>query len=400
MNKLGAAENDTNKHIPLPTIIMDAIPTESNPTTPEPPDYVNPLEASSRWYLNARASAVRYAASLGFSIHNRMDPPAPSPSREVWLDSKLSKYPGREKIKVEVWNCPRLCVGPRAAIINFHGGGWILGQGTDDARWAGSVLTSLESVVFTVNYRLAPSYPFPTPVEDCVDAVLQIASRAQEFGIDPQSIILSGFSAGASMALASWNVLNYPSRFGYDFTPLEAPIAGITLFYPVLDWTISRPEKRLTCNKPELTLPKGLTDLIDASYVHPAIPREARTDLRLSPGLMSDDMMEKLPPVHLCLCEFDMLLAEGIRFAKRLEAMNKHLTLRIVAGERHGWDNPPPLAPKESVAVEYGEAIQAMAAWLGQAGDTDKESINSMKLKRPRFRRPRYLSLRAMSARY
>ena len=46
------------------------------PTTPEPPDYVNPLEASSRWYLTARAQAVRYAASLGFGIANRSQPAA------------------------------------------------------------------------------------------------------------------------------------------------------------------------------------------------------------------------------------------------------------------------------------------------------------------------------------
>ncbi|KAI9167221.1 Arylesterase [Paramyrothecium foliicola] len=378
---------------------METLPTASNPTTPEPLDYVNPLETSSRWYLNARAQAVRYAASLGFSIHNRVDPPAPSPSRELWLDATISKYPGREKIKVEIWNPPRISIGNRAAIINFHGGGWILGQGTDDARWAGAVLASLDAVVFTVNYRLAPSYPFPIPLEDCVDAICQIAARAAEFGIDPDSIVLSGFSAGANMTLASWIVLQDPSRFGYTLPGPAPSIAGLNLFYPLLDWTISRPEKRTTCTRPDLTLPKGMTDLIDASYIHPSIPRRERTDLRLSPGLMPDQMLATLPPLHLCLCEYDMLLAEGIRFANRLEAMGKTFSMRIVEGERHGWDNPPPIAPKESVGTEYGEAIQAIASWLGQSGDTDQESINSMKTKRPRLRRPKYLSLRSRSAR-
>jgi acetyl esterase/lipase len=376
---------------------MEAIPTASNPTTPEPPDYVNPLETSSRWYLNARAQAIRYAASLGFSIHNRVDPPAPSPSREIWLDSTLSKYAGQQKVRVEVWNPPRISVGTRAAIINFHGGGWILGQGTDDARWVSSVLASIDAVVFTVNYRLAPSYPFPIPVEDCVDAVLQIAARASEFGIDPEQIVLSGFSAGASLALASWVALQDPDGFGYTFKSPAPTIAGLNLFYPVLDWTISRPEKRQTCSRPDLTLPKGMTDLIDASYVHPPIPREQRTDLRLSPGLMSDDTIKKLPPVHLCLCEYDMLLAEGMRFAQRLQTLDKPLTMRIVEGERHGWDNPPPMAPKESVTTEYAEAVQAIASWLGQSGDTDRESINSMKTKRPRLVRPKYLSFRSKS---
>ena len=374
--------------------------TESNPTTPEPPGYLNPLESSSRWYLYARAQAIRQAASLGFSIANRTEPAAPSPTKDIWLDSTLAEYKGKQKIKVEVWVPPTLAVGARAAVINFHGGGWILGQGTDDARWAGTVMASLDAVVFTVNYRLAPSYPFPTPVEDCVDAVCQITRRAGEFGIDPEKIILSGFSAGASNALATWIILHDPGRWNYELSFTPPPIAGISLFYPVLDWTITRPEKRQTCTRPDLTLPKGLTDLIDASYVYPPIPRESRTDPRLSPGLMPDDLFDNLPRIHLTLCEYDMLLAEGLRFAKRLESAQKHFTCRIVEGEKHGWDCPPPMSPKESVTVEYGEAMQTLGKCLGQKNcDVDSASMSSMKTKRPTLKRPKYLSFRSRTYR-
>lgn len=363
------------------------------------PDYENPLEASSRWYLQAKAQTVRYAASLGFSIHNRSDPPAPYHSREIWLDSTLSQWKGRKKIKVEVWNPPRISVGPRAAVINLHGGGWILGQGTDDARWAGAVVCDVDAVVFTVNYRLAPSYPFPTPMEDCVDAVLQIASRASEFGIDPDRIILSGFSAGATNALTSWIVLQDPSPWNYQFPSPPPSILGLVLFYPTLDVTITRPGKRQTCNRPERTLSPGMTDLIDASYFFPPIPREKRTDPRMSPGLMSDDLVKKLPHFHMILCEYDMLLAEGIRFAERLDQHDMPFTLRIVEGEGHAWDKPPPMAPKESVFVEYAKATESIARWLGRDYETDKESTSSMRTRRPRFRRPRHLSIRSRSVR-
>ena len=378
---------------------MDLTPTSTNPTIVEPPDYVNPLEESSRWYLNARAQTIRYAATLGFSIANRTDPPAPAHSRDIWLDSTLSESKGKSKIKVEVWKPPTLTIGARPAVINLHGGGWILGQGTDDARWAGAVMSSLDAVVFTVNYRLAPSHPFPIPIEDSVDAILQIVMRASEFGIDPEKIILSGFSAGATTALASWVILNDPKQWDYEF-PIDPPrIAGLALFYPVLDWTITRPEKRLTCTRPDLTLPKGLTDLIDASYIYPSIPRSERTDTRLSPGLMSDRLMDKIPPVHLCLCEYDMLLAEGMRFARRLEDRKRKHTVRVVENEKHGWDNPLPMAPKESVGIEYGEATQAMASWLGTDCGSDTASMSSMKTKRPLLKRPKYLSFRSRSMR-
>lgn len=377
---------------------MDVVPDHlRKPTVPEPDDYVNPLEASSRWTLNARAQAIRYASSLGFSIANRTEPAAPTPSAEFWADSTLAECKGPKKIRVEVWTPPRLSIGPRAAVIALHGGGWILGQGTDNARWACAVMTSLDAVVFTVNYRLAPNYPFPTPIEDCVDAILQIAKRAAQFGIDPNRMILSGFSAGATTALSSWLIMNDPSRWNYTL-PFAVPrITGLVLFYPGLDWTINRADKRLSCTRPDLTLSKGLTDLIDASYVYPPIPRHKRADLRLSPGLMTDDIMKKLPPVHLCLCEYDMLLAEGTRFAKRLQGLKKTVTMRIVAGEKHAWDCPPPMIQKESVEVEYAEATQAIANWLGQAHDTDRESMRSMKTKRLRIPRPSFL-LRSKSA--
>ena len=381
---------------------MNPSPSSSRPTSPEPPGYVNPLESSSRWYLNARATTIRYAASLGFSLANRYDPPAPAPTTDFYLDSTLSAEKGKGKIKVDMFVPPKIPTGPRTAVINFHGGGWILGQGTDDSRWAMAVMAQLDAVVFSVNYRLAPSYPYPVAIEDAVDSINQIVARAEEFRIDPHKILLSGFSAGATTALASWIVLHDPSRWDYVLPSPRPHIAGIALFYPVLDWTISRPEKRLTCVRPDLTLPKGLTDLIDASYVYPTIDRAQRTNPRLSPGLMEDYLLAKLPPIHLCLCEYDMLLAEGMRFFKRLEENKKPVTLRVVEGEKHAWDNPLPMAPKDSVAVEYGEAVQAMANWLGQDCESDSQSMRSMRSmrsKRPTLKRPKYLSFRSKSSR-
>lgn len=284
----------------------------------------------------------------------------------------------------------------RPAVINFHGGGFCLGQGTDDGRWAMAVMQALGAVVFSVEYRLAPTYPFPTPVEDCADAILQIWRRADEFWIDPDRIILSGFSAGGTLALASWTLLQDHKKFGYDVEPalvssmekLSLPTGqhggpvpkatdasvpqpvGLMLFYPLLDWTMSRPKKRLTCVKPELTLPRSLTDIFDASYIYPPDVLKAQLDNPLlSPGLMPDHLIDRLPPVQLCLCEYDMLLAEGQRFAERLRNRRKEVGVRVVSEAKHAWDKPLPFNPPDSLGVEYGEAVRAMANWLGEVRD-------------------------------
>lgn len=303
----------------------------------------------------------------------------------------------------------------RPAVINFHGGGFVLGQGTDDGRWAMAVMQALGAVVFSVEYRLAPSYPFPTPVEDCADAILQIWRRADEFWIDRDKIILSGFSAGGTLALASWVLLNDYKRQGYQLKPdpslvsdmaklsveeqttkqdggataaedpnIPHPI-GLMLFYPLLDWTQSRPRKRLTCTKPELTLPRNLTDIFDASYLYPHESVKSHLEHPLlSPGLMPDDVLDRLPPVQMCLCEYDMLLAEGKRFVSRLEGRKKEVGWRLVEGAKHAWDKPLPFSPPSNLGVEYGEAVKVIARWLGKeegngSGEEDSKPAVSSK---------------------
>ncbi|KAI1332340.1 Alpha/Beta hydrolase protein [Xylariaceae sp. FL0255] len=340
-------------------------------------DYVNPADKSPRWLLGAHAFFLRLGANIGFGLGNRtgQDVP-PTPTRTIYIDSTLGKGKPEAQISASVW-IPQSNGAPnnaknRLAVINFHGGGFILGQATDDARWAAALMKGLDAVVFSVNYRLAPGYPFPTGVEDCVDSIIQIAKRAEEFGINPDRIILSGFSAGGNLALSSWIVLQNPAQFGYTEMPSPLPrVAGFALYYPLLDWTLDRPQKRAACSRPDMTLPSGLTDLIDASYIHPSLPRRERTDIRLSPGLMPDDFIDQLPPVHLCLCEYDMLLAEGKLFAERMEDRGKKISVRVVEAEKHAWDKPLPLGPKGTVSFEYEITIDAIKSWFDEYGAAD-----------------------------
>jgi acetyl esterase/lipase len=57
----------------------------------------------------------------------------------------------------------------RAAYVNFHGGGWVFGGLNVDHDFCKRIVHDLdeELVAFDVDYRLAPEYPFPIPLEDC-----------------------------------------------------------------------------------------------------------------------------------------------------------------------------------------------------------------------------------------
>jgi acetyl esterase/lipase len=328
----------------------------------EPSTIVTPRRAepgSSYWSLLLRAKVIRAAAGFAFALH-RLIHRLPSPSSTKWIGSTLGQSKGKKVIRLDIYNPSNLTSTRRPAMVVFHGGGFVLGSGTDDACYAAS-FTAHGLTVIAVAYRLAPEYPFPTPLEDCASAILHIHQNAESYGIDSSQLYISGFSAGGNLALSCLHLFDNPKSFNYDI-PILPQIRGAILFYPLLDWAKTRDEKRRECERPDLTLPPGLTNLFDDSYLRNVPGMDLSTPL-LSPGAASDDLLRKLPPIHLVLCEHDMLRREGHRVATRLKELGKDIGERVVAGERHGWDKAP-FGVKASVDVEYKAALEALKVWL------------------------------------
>ncbi|MBU7031371.1 MAG: alpha/beta hydrolase [Theionarchaea archaeon] len=90
--------------------------------------------------------------------------------------------------------------GVHPAVITVHGGAWRGGDKKDHAPIA-EALTAQGYVVFCINYRLAPAYPFPAAVEDVQCAVIWVREHAQAYGVDPGKIALLGTSAGGHLAV-------------------------------------------------------------------------------------------------------------------------------------------------------------------------------------------------------
>ncbi|KAG0649018.1 AB hydrolase superfamily [Hyphodiscus hymeniophilus] len=135
-------------------------------------------------------------------FHHFADPKPPRPNFKIVVSSRLSPRGGRFKLIFYVpdsyLETPDDYRYP--VVVNFHGGGFTLGTGTDDARWASTVTNVTGAVFVSVEYRLAPEYPFSTGVEDGTDALIYLASHAEELRLDPRRIALSGFSAGGNFA--------------------------------------------------------------------------------------------------------------------------------------------------------------------------------------------------------
>ena len=85
-------------------------------------------------------------------------------------------------------------------VVFIHGGGWAKGD-KDQLAWQCIRYAQKGYVAATLSYRLTHEVPFPTCIQDVMEAVRYIKSICPEIGGDPDNIGLQGYSAGAHLAL-------------------------------------------------------------------------------------------------------------------------------------------------------------------------------------------------------
>jgi acetyl esterase len=87
--------------------------------------------------------------------------------------------------------------GPFPAAIVVHGGGFDQGTKKSYVGPLLDVLTKANFAWFSIDYRLAPDYRFPQPVEDVNAAIRWVEANAKAYRVDAAKIVLAGESAGA-----------------------------------------------------------------------------------------------------------------------------------------------------------------------------------------------------------
>lgn len=85
-------------------------------------------------------------------------------------------------------------------IVFFHGGGWVLSSVDGHDTLARRIASRTGLLVVSVDYRLAPEFPFPAPHDDCWAATTWLAAHAADWGGDPTRVAVCGDSAGGNLA--------------------------------------------------------------------------------------------------------------------------------------------------------------------------------------------------------
>ena len=84
-------------------------------------------------------------------------------------------------------------------IVSVHGGGYVYGS-KEVYQFYAACLAQKGFVVINHNYRLAPKYKFPAPLEDLSLVLCWMAKQTGNYPVDPENVFLVGDSAGAQIA--------------------------------------------------------------------------------------------------------------------------------------------------------------------------------------------------------
>src|SRR5262245_58881996 len=90
--------------------------------------------------------------------------------------------------------------GPWPVLVFYHGGGWVIGDLDTHDGLCWSLTNAARCAVLSVDYRLAPEFRYPVPVEDSYAALVWAVANAARLGIDPRRVAVGGDSAGGNLA--------------------------------------------------------------------------------------------------------------------------------------------------------------------------------------------------------
>jgi acetyl esterase/lipase len=236
-------------------------------------------------------------------------------------------------------------VGLGPGILYIHGGGMIGGDRLTGAQQTVPWIREHDAVAVSVEYRLAPEFPDPAPVEDCYAALVWVADHAEELGIDRDRLLIAGASAGGGLAAgtaliardrrgpqAIGQLLCCPMLDDRDRTTSTHQIDGVGVWdrgSNVTGWTALLGERKGTDEVSIYAAPARATDL------------------------------SGLPPTYIDCGSAEVFRDEDVAYASTIWACGGRADLHVWAGGFHGFDG---FAPHAAVSISSNEARNGWVA--------------------------------------
>ena len=299
---------------------LSQTPSTAVSRTHDPFDYVNPeFRAALKWLAPMLESAPPLGAStLAATRKGNAQDLFPAQPQPAITEPTIPGPAGNPKLRVFVIGDSPGASKP--AILHIHGGGYVVGTAATEHKLLQDMVTNLDCVVVTVDYRLVPG-----SLEDNYAALHWMNTNSKELGIDNHRIAVKGESAGGGHAAT----LAIASRDHGEFS-----ICQQVLIYPMLDdrtgstapvppyighfvWTAENNQFGWTSL---LGVPAGSKDVPVNSV----------------PARVAN--LEGLPPAFIGVGSIDLFASEDLEHSRRLLEAGVPAEFVLVPGGFHGFD--------------------------------------------------------------
>ena len=267
-------------------------------------------------------------------------PPENKPKDVVVKEFKTKSYDGAE---IDLRWYEKHGSKPGSAIVYIHGGGMFAGSAKMYEAIVGRYVSQSGVPALSVEYRLAPEHPAPTPVEDAYAGLVWLHEHVADLGVDPKRIAIMGDSGGGGIAASLAHLAKEKGGPG---------IAKQILIYPMLDDRNVESDDHLT---PFLTWTTadnetGWGALLGERRGKEGVPPKD------APGRMTD--ATGLPPMYIDTGELDLFRDETYEYARKFGKAGVNVEMHVYPGCPHAFEH---LAPTSKVAKQaYANRTKAM----------------------------------------
>lgn len=216
-------------------------------------------------------------------------------------------------------------ITPNGIILFFHGGGWISGDVDSYTIACNELAIESKKKVISVDYRLAPEFPFPHGLMDCYHVAHHFYYNAHKYHVSKEDFVLMGDSAGGNLVAALSLMGRNFSTFKFKTQVLIYPV---TYFYhgpgsPFASVIENGEDYLLTSEK--------IQDYMDLYVKDP----EERLIPYVSPLLSSSH--KNLPDTLVITSELDPLRDEGEAYGLLLREAGNRVKIFRIKNALHGF---------------------------------------------------------------
>lgn len=251
---------------------------------------------------------------------------------------------GAPEVKIRIYEPRPRGKEPLPCVFFYHGGAFLFGSVYRQEALCQRYVKNVGCVVISVEYRLAPQWKMPAPLEDCYAALLWAHENSAQLGIDPDRLAVAGLSAGGNLAAAV--ALLARDRKGPKLC-LQVPL------YAELDYTMD------TFSAQEITDHKvWCRDNCETSWDKVLVPGRLPTEYE-SPAQAKN--LSGLPPLFSFIGQLDPGRDENIAYWSRMMAAGVEVECHVFPGCYHCFELSVPEAEysQQAYALTYAALRRA-----------------------------------------